>query len=336
MRVGKYSLLIAAGLTVAWSSIAHAVLIPTNVGKGADAEVRESQFFGPDFGGEFLGRNNGNGTELSTRLSSSQSSISYVKFDISSLPATSDSYWDDKETVSLNLYVRQNGNFKLFPDGTNEAGDPAKLTLSVYTLDPNGTYDANRTDRLGLNNYTATYNQYDWVEGTGNVDDTPTGISFYDAPGIQPFCKNSLNCGGESFDSTRGVYDDFDSNAIYVGDYVPRDQYPDKHTKSDLAAGDRLFINLPGVKTAVFAALDAGEDTVTFMVHHKGPQADTVQAALGRNYNMTPKEHTLLQGTLDNSWGAYSPQLHIAVPEPASLVMVGLGCLGCLVVRRRG
>jgi hypothetical protein len=320
--------LIAAGLTVAWSSIANAVLIPTNVGKGADAEVRESQFTAADLAGSFSGINNGVSTELSTRLSTSQSSISFVKFDISSLPGSSDSFWDDKETVSLNLYVRQNGNFKLFPDGTNLAGDPADLTFSIYTLDPNGTYDGNRTDRVG-NNYTATYNQYDWVEGTG----AQTGISFYDAPGIQPFCMNANSCGGPTFDSTRGVYDDFDSNAIYLGDYVPEAQYPDG---VDLAAGSRLFINDSFIKQAVFAALDAGEDTVTFMVHHKGPQADTVQAALGRNYNMTPKEHLLLQGTLDNSFGAYSPQLHIAVPEPASLVMLGLGCLGCLVVRRRG
>src|SRR3989304_5658037 len=128
MKVRRLMFGMVAALCVGANSYA-AVIIPTKLGKGADAEVRESDGNVGLVNGVAAGGNRGGGTELATRKRDSvgvdtsttpntinnyfptndRSSVMYLKFDISSLPASADPFWADKQ-VNLQLHVRQNGN----------------------------------------------------------------------------------------------------------------------------------------------------------------------------------------------------------------------------------
>ena len=317
---------IAAAVDVAGAA---PILIPTNLEKGADAEVRESQS-NVDASGFVNGVNRGTSTELATRLATNCSSVGYAKFDISALLDSSDAaFWSTHPEVAFDLFVRNLTNFSQLT-GSDAAGDATELRIAILALDPTGSYQAARNDRSG-SSYTAANNQYDWSE---------TGITFYDAPGIQPHCIQQGKClGGDPNDiyATLGVYDDFDSNVLSLGTITPAAQYP-SFADDALPVGTRLTFLEPVLRDLVLSARDAGEDTLTLMFHHLGPQADTVQTALGRNYLFAPKEQLMLDAgggsLLDNSQGAYSPTLRI-VPEPTPAVLAGLGLLLIGAARRR-
>jgi hypothetical protein len=344
MKVRLCTCLFAAALSAVWSSESKAVLIPTNYGKGADVDMREEQYTTPDFGGNFTGVNRNaagsSANELGTRVSQggtppagTQSSLFYAKFDIGDLPARGDAYWTVHQTVAFDLFPGANNNFQISPASTDLAGNPTDLKFSIRALDPNGNYPgsaATRRDRVNLNDYTSPNYVYDWAEGNGT-----TGINFYDAPGITPFCMNANNCGGAAFDSTKGAFDDFDSNTIYLGDLRPELLFPGTAT---VPIGTRMTFSNDALREVVLDAIDAGKDTVTLIVNVKDPRADMPQASLGRNFVLWSKERpnqTVGMVVYNNADGRYSPTLRINVPEPTSLVLVGLAAIAGLIVRKR-
>jgi hypothetical protein len=325
------------------------IIIPTNLGNGGDAEIRESDTNVSGFGGVFQGSNRGASTELATRAKNKNgdgtftpqnSSAQYMKFDISQLPVSSDSFWDDKEVI-FRAYTRNNEQFRAWQD---EAGAGIPLTefnWRLRALDPNGTYSTSQTDQFG-NAYTASQYQYDWTEGTGNGGTDTSGITAFNAPGRVPFCATDAcqTANGNSL----GFFDEFDSdpNVLDLGS-VPMPDF-------DLpGVGNRLPQRYPltyldpngDLTQLVKDARDAGLDTITLIAHsgQDGTNFMTQPLAFlnGLNQLIAPKEQTTIIGAEpnDNIAGTYSPQLIIRVPEPASLVLLCFGCLGGLLARRR-
>jgi hypothetical protein len=192
-----------------------------------------------------LGLNRGIGTELATRVidkvdpSSSganptpaqvtnwfpggdRSSVSYVKFNLSAnLPADlldpNNAFWAGQGEVTFRLHIRNGpGNFLVSGPHPQDPMQIVNLRLRYRGLEPGQTYLddldpagqaaflAARTDRLGTNAHNATEWRYDWNEGAGNGAAVP-GITFYNAPGIQPHCMKEGSC----FDQTiaQGIAD---------------------------------------------------------------------------------------------------------------------------------
>jgi hypothetical protein len=307
------SVVIATILAATFSTSATAdlnpiLVIPTNYGIGADAEVRESEKnVGLD--GLAQGNNRGDSDALGTRLTFNlESSAMYVKFDISQLPGSYDlGFWSGLE-LAVRVFVRNNDNFKI--RGMNQNTMVLEdFILKVKALDPLGTYSTSQNDRVG-NAYTASEYQYDWNE---------LGITAYNAPGRQPFCVDSNIC---NVDGSRGSFEmDFDSNVVELGN-VPMPQPADLLT---LTAGDPLvYFDTNGtLKQIVFDARDNGLDTITIIMHNghmidMNNTAGTPAEFLGRNHLIVPKEFAddAIENGLDNSTGAYSPQLLVLSQTP--------------------
>lgn len=338
--------------------------IPTNTGSGADAELREFEtniFVDPiDVGnplnGLVQGGNRGGGNELATRHSDSvtqgaanptpppanlisnyyptgdRSSIMYMKFDISGLPAWNSSWWDDRN-VNLRMFIRNNNQsggadlWSRVPQSVDNTvlADYRLMQFAIKALDPEGTYSTARTDRFG-NAYTASYYDYDWTEGTGNSGSDQTGITFYNAPGIRPHCvfagqglcdASALDPGDPLYDpnsndsavQTLGLYDDFDENVQTIDDewHWPNEATAATYTTTtgaptNLVAGHPLDYEDPNgdLKALVLKALEVGETTVTLMVHH-GYDGTVNQPNVG------------IVGTTPNGW--LGGQNYLAVPK---------------------
>jgi hypothetical protein len=307
------------------------LVIPTNFGVGAEAEIREEESnVGLD--GIALGSNRGGSDELATRLSfaggsgsAGQSSSMYIKFDITQLPDSSDTaYWDTKD-LALRVFTRNNGNFRI--RGANQNTMVIEdFILRVKALDPLGTYSTSQTDRNG-NAYTASEYQYDWNE---------LGITAFNAPGRQPACVDSNAC---NVNESRNSFDmDFDANVLDLGTVPMR-----PGVITELPAGHPLvYHDTAGtLKQLVFDAQSAGEDSITIIMHN-GHTIDMTNTAgtpanfLGRNHLIVPQEFAddAIQNGLDNSAGAFSPQL-LVVPEPTSMVLLALASVLSLATRRR-
>jgi hypothetical protein len=315
MRVRWFIFGVASAFCVG-TAVNAAIVIPTNLGKGADAEVRESQT-GENLDGVPEGVNNGAGTELATRGSNTvaasgdtitnyfpsgdRSSLMLLKFDIGALPAAGDSFWNDKQ-VNLRLSVRQNNNitgqrlWNVAPGGDSmNLADYRLMQFGIRGLEPGGTYvddDANQADRKDrLNNdWNASEYKYDWSE---------TGVTYYNAPGLTPHCVNPGNCSdanipnsdANSFVQTLGKYDDFDSNTREIEDDW---HWPNETAAAGFTSTTTLPANLTGgtpvdytdpngnLKQLLLDAKNAGRDTLTLMVHHN---MDTTanQTAVGIN-----------------------------------------------------
>src|SRR5262245_13875021 len=111
----------AIGVAVA-TSVDAEIIITTNMG-GADAEVREEQVTADAETGAVSGVNRGAQVELATRIKDDvtvsgttitdanpvgdNSSIMFMKFNISTLPAANDPFWANKEVV-MRLRVHTN------------------------------------------------------------------------------------------------------------------------------------------------------------------------------------------------------------------------------------
>jgi hypothetical protein len=372
------SALLGAGLCVGWQAQA-AWIIPTNA-NGADAELRESET-ATDFLGTPLGTNRGNSQELASRIidtvtvsntpvpntitnyfpTGDRSSVMYLKFDISSLPASNDPYWANHK-VRLRMTANQNGNFNnLFGPNPSNAAETVYLRYRVLGLEPGNQYAddnpllANRTDRVG-NSYVALHNRYNWSEGNGTAG---SGITFYDAPGITPHCMaqgsctdpNIPNTDANSVVQTLGFHDDFNSDTRVLGTFRP----PTPGVGSDLQVGQPIdFLDpVDTLEDLILDAKDAGRSFVTLMVHvdndgqsHQpavGRPGITPGGMLNRNYRINPKEVTTLLVDPDSAFsgasnadGRFSPQLLITIPEPGSVILAGLGLLLMAIIRRRG
>jgi len=394
MKVRQFLLIIAAAALagVSFSAPAQAAVIKTSDGMGADAELRESQLntLSPLGGTPIVrGQNRGDNSELATRLKDSvgtgddgnggqvittpfpgndRSSVMYMKFDLSTLPASTDSFWDTR-SVKLRLYARNNNNIRVWapiPDGDDaDVADYRPAVFMLEGLDPYGTYSTSRTDRLG-NPYTASHYEYNWVEGAGqDGNGDPTGITYYDAPGLRPHCIspgvgmcNDANIPGsdDSAVQTLGIYDDFDNNVLMIDDnwHWPSDEeFADYSTSTDtvnLPAETPITNDSNGVKYLVLRALQAYEDNtisdpvVTFIafLDNDGtvnqpdvgrPNFYTPQEFLNRNYLVIPKEYTD-QNAAMNVDHALDPALLI-IPEPASVSLIALGLMAVVGFARR-
>jgi hypothetical protein len=347
MKVRKLVFGLAAMLCVGATANAS-IIIPTNFGNGGDAEIREVDTNVSGFGGVFQGSNRGASTELATRAKEKQangsfigknSSAQYMKFDISQLPVSSDSFWDDKQVI-FRAYTRNANNFRAYSEEASAGIGLTEFNWRLRALDPNGTYSTSQTDQHG-NAYTASQYQYDWTEGTGNGGTNVSGITAFNAPGRVPFCVTDA-CATANGNSL-GFYDEFDSdpNVLDLGS-VPmpgRNQIP----SNNLAQRYPLtYLDPNGDLTQLVKdARDAGLGTIT-LIAHSGPDGTNFMTQPfgflnGLNQLIAPKEQTTIIAAQpgDNAAGKYSPQLIVRVPEPASLALVCFGCLIGLVARRR-
>jgi hypothetical protein len=400
MKVRSLMFGLAAVLSVGLQANA-AIVIPTNQ-NGADAEMREFQF-ATDLGGNVTGTNNGASTELATRginrtaaATNDRSSVMYMKFDISSLPAANDAFWNDKQVI-LRGHIRNSNISQSRLKATRPGGNPldqhdlvgqsfnvaALEPGHVYADDPGGT--TNAVDR-SLNPYQATENKYDWSE---------SAVTFYNAPGITPHCMIAGSCETATYGGTvndvhqsLGLFDDFNGDVRMLGNYL----WPKVNPQNHLAVGSNAdFIDVD-LKQLVLDAKNAGRSSVTLI---QWMAADTQDPASGGtlspgsflnfNYLWVPKEALNLigmsgsandngydpdtsvpnfnvdteptgqflgspfsctfdatnrpqcTGTVagDNTTGRYSPQLIVRVPEPGSLVLIGLASVAALALGRR-
>lgn len=305
-------------MLVALEPLANAALIiTTNKGDGADAEVRESQTE-IDFGGVPLGQNRGSNTELATRAkddgvaTNDRSSIMYLKFDISNLSAGD---LTGKE-VALRLHVRNNNlpqsrlyavkNLDPEPVFPEHNVHRQHMQFVVKALDPAGTYveddagAADRTDRSG-NNYSNSEYKYNWDE---------SAITWYNAPGIQPHCMLQGSCadaGTGSGDAandvtqTLGLYDDFNSDVLTLGTW----QWPNVPPQNHLAVGSKLTFQSQALTDLVVDTLTnhPERDHIVLMVHHNldaSVSGETPNSFKNFNYLAIPKEMTTLN--LDNNY----------------------------------
>lgn len=328
MKVRRLMFSMSAALGVAVASSAHAeIIITTNMG-GADAEVREEQFGSDADTGLVTGTNRGAQPELATRIkddvavdtstdpdtitnafpTNDNSSIMFMKFDVSSLPAANDAFWADKEVV-LRLRIALNNlpTSRLWSNPPAPLGNPAneatfvRHKFNVRGLNPNGVYiddnaaAANRVDDGG-NAYTSTQYRYNWNEGNNTAG---TGITYYDAPGLTPSCINTNECNPAA--SIGIIEDDFNSDAQMLGEWQWQLPRPANH----LAVGTPVDFIDADLKQLVLDAKTAGRTSVTVMVSHAldgtvdkpnvGRIGTTPASMLGFNYVTVPKELLTLQ-----------------------------------------
>lgn len=300
---------------------AEDLTIPTNLGRGADVEIRESQK-NQEFGsGLYLGTNRGASDELGTRVGTKSfdgtfigtlSSAQYMKFDISQLPVSSDSFWNGTK-VWFRAFTRNQGNWRAWYDEPAAGIGLTEFSWRLRALDPHGTYDTLQTDQNG-NPYFASMYKYDWDEGDSS---SQSGITAYNAPGRKPFCiTNACESG---LGNTLGFYDEFDldPNVIDLGS-VPMPEFDIVGTT--LPQLYPLTYEDPNgdLTQLVKDARDAGLNVIT-VITHSGADGTNValnpSAFYGRNQLIVPKERTTVIEPDDNIVGKYSPQL-IVVSDP--------------------
>jgi hypothetical protein len=238
----------------------------------------------------------------------------------------------------------------------------------VYANDPGGT--GLRTDRSG-NVYASTQDKYEWTEGVGTGAATDvSGITFYDAPGITPHCMLSGSCdtaeyGGVATDvaQSKGHIDDLNSNAQLLGTWT----WPMVNPMNHLPIGMAMDFSSPALMSLVQAAKLAGRESVTLIVaanmdeYMDGAPATASPWRLpssffGFNYIINPKEKLTLPAdtaydpdvfnsppdsqtsqysAASNATGRFSPALILRVPEPSSLLLIGLGLAALAFARRK-
>jgi hypothetical protein len=340
----RWSVLSVVAMLCASTAVDAAIIIPTNLGKGADAELRESDT-GVGLSGVAEGINRGANTELATRAddkvtidntttppsvsnyfpTNDRSSVMLLKFDIGALPAAGDSFWNDKQ-VNLRLHVRQNNNitgqrlWNTVPGGvaTNLA-DYRLMNFGIRGLEPGATYvddgaAALKKDRVG-NDWNATQYNYDWNEA---------GVTFYNAPGITPHCVLSDSCAdpnipntdATSLTQTLGKYDDFDANTREIDDTW---HWPNETTAAGYTGTTTLPAALTGgtpidyrdpsgnLKQLLLDAKVAGRDTITLMVHH----------------NLVATQNQPTVGIVGTTPGAFLAQNYLVAPKELTTLPSG-------------
>lgn len=358
---------LAALAPAAMAAIANAQFasIRTNAG-GADAELREFQaFMGTGtLASQVVGSPQGASTELATRALNSvtidtsqtppvisnpfpagdRSSMGMVKFDISSLPLSSDTaFWTPESKVQFRIYVRNANNVNnLFGPNPSNTAEEVNLRFRYRALNPAAVYGDdnaaafNRTDRTG-NAYVATQNKYNWDENA---------VTFYNAPGITPHRvvttvtppPTGTGIAADTIE-TLGLYDDYNSDVQGLGTLELRNFLVSGNA---LAQGSAVIFDDDSLKALVFAAQAANRQHITLFYNldndtnsHQptvGINGVTPAGMLNRNYLFVPKELATV-GTASNAFGDFSPELRV-VPEPASIGLL-MGAAAMLVRRKR-
>lgn len=298
---------VGALLTVGLCSISSygGIVRPTNFGVGADAEVRE----------EAPTTNRGASNELASRVQSllplgdpndgsDRNSVMYLKFDLSGLTPA------DAVGTRVQLTARNNNQ-----------------------LTSGRIYDTDGVD----------------------PDYGRNGLQFYGVPGAT-FTESTityLNAPGMTFDGNVGTRD-FNGSAVLLGDMRFR----------GLGVSNGYYVGQP-VRFENNSALDAfiageiatnpnGVAVIAVVTRNQGV---TGEPSNWRNFNylFNPKEMVTLNtnpawdadttdpnnplggphSAASNADGRFSPTLMFGVPEPASLVLLGICGIGSLLNRRR-
>jgi hypothetical protein len=208
------------------------IIIPTNFGKGADAELRESEP-NVDLSGVALGSNRGGGTntgaELATRgvnavtegaagsnptpppdriianhfPTNDRSSVMLLKFDIGALPAAADPFWNDKK-VNFQLSTRndnQAGGSRLWNVKPEFSSVPTVdrtpdmydlMKFAIRGLEPTGTY----VDDVG-----GDPSALNLTDRVGN----PWAPSHYRYDWVEGTGSNSTDTSGVTFYNAPGI-----------------------------------------------------------------------------------------------------------------------------------
>jgi hypothetical protein len=348
VMVGFCATALVAGFSASVSAETILLQITTKYGKGADAEVRENELNTSGFGDAAvnLGVNRGMSTELATRSTTKTNATtftpgnttsSYMKFDISQLPVSSDPYWNGKSVWFRGYTV---GTWRAYRNEVdnmqNEVIPLTEFAWKLGALDPNGTYSTAQTDQFG-NPYTASQYKYDWTEGTGTGGTDTSGITAFNAPGRKVYCATA-GCNTANGNSL-GKFDEhyLDPNVLDLG-VVPMPV----GAPNNLPTRTALTYKDPNgdLSALIKEARDLGLDTIT-LIGWSGPdgvnfETQPLQFLSGLNQIIAPKDRPTVLGAEpnDNINGAFSPQLLI-VPEPATLMLVFIGCIAGLVSRRR-
>jgi hypothetical protein len=313
----------ALGIAVAGAA-AQAAVIPTSLGAGADAEVRDHQ-----------GTTNfGASTELASRIldnfplgnasdSGDRFSAIYLKFDITgqTLPAG--------QPAQLRMTYR---NTNLTPNRLTDTTPPGNNTafrtgLAFYGLD---------RDDSGNNwaENTITYNTAPGLAGGGDLDNGTKDFDFVDPDGPSNPLRAPL---------------------VPLGVQL----FPALGTQNRLPVGGELLFSNTNFTNFINQSLNAGKTTVTIVASLVHDGKVPVNDWKNFNYLFNPKEMTTLlvdtgydadttdpgnplgspfsgasNATDANGFSPFSPQL-ILVPEPGTFALAALGALACLPRRRR-
>lgn len=301
-----------------------ATVIPTSLGVGADAEVRDHQ-----------GTTNfGASTELATRIldnapfghtndGSDRFSAMYMKFDITGQVPLAMGETAQLRMTYRNTNLTANRLTDTSPPGNNTA---FRTGIAFYGLDRD---DAGNS----------------WVEST---------ITYNTAPGLA--LGGDLENGTKDFD-----FIDPDGAGPLRAPLTPLgvQLFPLLGTQNRLPVGGELLFSNTAFTNFINQSLIAGKTTVTIVaaVAHDGKVP--VNDWKNFNYLFNPKEMTTLltdtgydadttdplnplgspfsgasNATDANGFSPFSPQL-ILVPEPGALALAALGALACLPRRRR-
>jgi hypothetical protein len=290
--------------------------ITTNVGNGADAELRES---GPD-------SNRGDSIELASRVDFDvdtdgnpvgyfRNSVSYMKIDVSSLAGTG--YASDDIAVRT-TYLNTNFYASRFQD----AGGGANTGMEYFVLDP-------------------TLEGADWDE---------MSITPNNAPGF--YCDNDGVVGPEVWAITKGTRAGFLGSPTAGLTYLGNSLFEDAKLISAVGrygVGESLdLVMAPGsaLHDAITTALATDHKTVTVVYGVIHDYTTTNSNWEGFNYTMNSKEMDPLKAdwasmlggaSTTDIWGdIFAPQLTTEphpIPEPATMALLGLG--GLLLSRKR-
>ncbi len=306
--------LMVAGLAA--PAEASTIVIPTNFGNGADAEVRESESFSnPD------GRARGHEEELATRVfvnnnspfptGNERNSVMFLRFDISQLTL------QDIENAT-DAYVRLHVNTTSWNQSRSVSPDTGvRAGFSMMALRPGASGQ-------------------DWQEGN---DSTAGDMAYHTAPGLvyDANMRTKDYYGPDLQFMTATPAPDVGVGSLPVGYAL------DFNHNVDNPEDDRILQFLAD-------AISAGNTTVTFLIGatQDGSPLLSGSSITNFNYVFASKEVQALRSQLSgvgpdngpspwsgasNANGEFSPKL-VIVPEPASLTLLGLGGLGLLRRRR--